>query len=514
MAKVYLDSLLPREDFDVAASQNSAKKKESFSISDLRRDDFFYLTLRKPDFQRETNEWTPQKVCELIKSFINAELIPAIILWRSNSGFNFVIDGSHRLSSLIAWINDDYGDGQLTRAAYDSLIPDEQIEIANKTRRLINKEVGPYSEYKLALTNRERVSSDIASRAKSLASIAVQLQWVEGDADVAEASFFKINQQAAKIDPTELKLIQSRKKPNGIASRAIIKGGVGHQYWAKFSEANTNEIEILSKEINQVFFLPKVKKPIKTLDLPIGGKGYSTQSPLLIYDFVNIVNRDNPNIDTNDESGAVTISFLKKSRKIAYLLNSQHPSSLGLHPAVYFYSKTGRYKTASFFATVEFIMELEQKQRLKEFISIRATFEDLLIEYDFVIQQILRQYRESSKALPYIKKFYLDLMTELIDNKGDKEVSIKNILSKPEYNYIQVTEKSDSVATSNFSDETKSSIFITEALDKSLRCKICNARIHINSISIDHKIRKKDGGLGSVDNAQLTHPYCNTTIKN
>ncbi len=35
-----------------------------------------------------------------------------------------------------------------------------------------------------------------------------------------------------------------------------------------------------------------------------------------------------------------------------------------------------------------------------------------------------------------------------------------------------------------------------------------------NSISIDHKIRKEDGGLGNLDNAQLTHLYCNTTFKN
>lgn len=53
MAKVSLDALLPREDFDVEDIPNSAKKKESFSISDLREDDFFYSALRKPDFQRD-----------------------------------------------------------------------------------------------------------------------------------------------------------------------------------------------------------------------------------------------------------------------------------------------------------------------------------------------------------------------------------------------------------------------------------------------------------------------------
>src|SRR5690606_24261380 len=290
MAKVYLDALLPREDFDIDESQNSAKKKESFSISDLREDDFFYSTLRKPDFQRETNEWTPEKVCELIKSFINGELIPAVILWRSKGGYNFVIDGSHRVSSLIAWINNDYGDGPITKLAFDGLIPEEQIEIANKTRKLIEKEIGPYSDYQIAIKYPEKVRPEIVTNSKNLGAIAVQLQWVEGDADVAEASFFKINQQAAKIDPTELKLIQARKKANGIASRAIIKAGKGHQYWSKFEKENIDNIVKLSEEINKVFFLPKLKNPVKTLDLPIGGKGYSSQSPLLIFEYVNLVN--------------------------------------------------------------------------------------------------------------------------------------------------------------------------------------------------------------------------------
>lgn len=514
MAKVYLDALLPREDFDIDESQNSAKKKESFSISDLREDDFFYSTLRKPDFQRETNEWTPEKVCELIKSFINGELIPAVILWRSKSGYNFVIDGSHRVSSLIAWINNDYGDGPITKLAFDGLIPEEQIEIASKTRKQIEKEIGNYSDFQLALKYPDKVRPDIVTNAKNLGAIAVQLQWVEGDADVAEASFFKINQQAAKIDPTELKLIQSRKKANGIASRAIIKGGKGHQYWSKFNNVNIKEIVKLSEEINKVFFLPKLKNPIKTLDLPIGGKGYSTQSPLLIFEYVNLVNKNNLNISKDDLDGSYTIEALKKSRKVAYIINANHISSLGLHPAVYFYSKTGRHKTASFFAISDFIMELESKKKFKDFIKVREKFEDILIEYDFAVQQILRHYRDSNKALPHIKNFYLSLMDELLKN-DDKDISVKNVLGKEEFKFIKINETEDFTITStSFSDETKSSVFITEALNTALRCKICKSRIHTNSISFDHKHRKEDGGIGDFENAQLTHPYCNSAIKN
>jgi hypothetical protein len=515
MAKVYLDALLPREDFDIDETQNSAKKKESFSISDLREDDFFYLTLRKPDFQRETNEWTPEKVCELIKSFIYGELIPAVILWRSKAGYNFVIDGSHRISSLIAWINNDYGDGAISKLAFDGLIPEEQIEIANKTRKLIEKEIGSYSDFQLALKYPDKVKPEIISSAKNLGATAVQLQWVEGDADVAEASFFKINQQAAKIDPTELKLIQSRKKANGVASRAIIKGGKGHQYWSKFTEQNQKEIIKLSEEINKVFFLPKLKNPVKTLDLPIGGKGYSSQSPLLIFEYVNLVNNNNQNIDKIDPDGSFTVEALRRSRKIAYIINANHISSLGLHPAVYFYSKTGRHKTASFFAITDFIMELDRKNKFKEFIKIREKFEDILIEYDFAIQQILRHYRGSTNALPHIKSFYISLMEELLKNLNEKEIAVKNVLQKDSFKFIKVNDTEYiEITNKDFSDETKSSIFITEALGQALRCKICNARIHTNSISFDHKQRKEDGGLGGLDNVQLTHPYCNSAIKN
>lgn len=515
MAKVYLDALLPREDFDVDETQNAVKKKESFSISDIRDTDFFYQTLRKPDFQRETNEWTPEKICELIKSFIKGELIPAVILWRSKAGHIFVIDGSHRVSSLIAWINNDYGDGSITKQAFDGLIPEEQIEIANRTRKLIEKEIGSYSDFQLSLKHPEKVREDIANHAKNLAAIAVQLQWVEGDADVAEASFFKINQQAAKIDPTELKLIKSRKKANALASRAIIKGGKGHQYWSKFSESNKLEIVKLSDEINKVFFLPKLKNPVKTLDLPIGGKGYSTTSPLLIFEFVNLVNKKYQNIESDDLDGSYTLEVLKRSRKIAYLINANHVSSLGLHPAVYFYSKTGRHKTASFFSITDFLIELDEKNKLKDFIKVRAKFEDLLIEYDYAVQQILRHYRGSDKALPHIKNFYLSLMKELLNVRNEGEFDVKNVLAKDDFKFIKTKDIEDGEITNeDFSDETKSSVFITEALDKALRCKICGARIHMNSISFDHIQRKQDGGLGTSENAQLTHPYCNSAIKN
>ena len=278
MAKVNLDALISREDFEANECSKPGKKKETISIEDLKPTSFFFPSVRKPDFQRETNEWESGKICEFIESFLNGDLIPAIILWRSSSGYLFVIDGSHRLSSLAAWINDDYGDGDLSKKFYDYVIPEDQKDVADKTRRLIKKNLGSYDDYKRALDYPNSVHSQLLDRAQNLGALAIQLQWVEGDASNAENSFFKINQQAAPIDKTELKLLKTRQKPNSIAARAIIRSGKGHKYWSRFNEENQKEIQSLAKEINNILFNPELQTPIKTLDTPICGKVYSAQA--------------------------------------------------------------------------------------------------------------------------------------------------------------------------------------------------------------------------------------------
>ena len=83
--------------------------------------------LRKPDFQRETNHWTPEQVVSLLECYIHGDLIPSVILWRSPS-FLFVIDGGHRLSVLKAWMEDDYGDGQISHKMFGHDISSEQKE--------------------------------------------------------------------------------------------------------------------------------------------------------------------------------------------------------------------------------------------------------------------------------------------------------------------------------------------------------------------------------------------------
>ncbi|HHQ4795719.1 TPA: GmrSD restriction endonuclease domain-containing protein, partial [Aeromonas veronii] len=109
MPNVNLDALISREDFEVIDNASNASSfNQNVSVKDLERGEFFYAGLRKPDFQRETSDWSDDQLCEFIQSFIDGDLIPAVILWNSGP-YNFVIDGAHRFGALIAWINDDYG---------------------------------------------------------------------------------------------------------------------------------------------------------------------------------------------------------------------------------------------------------------------------------------------------------------------------------------------------------------------------------------------------------------------
>ena len=153
---VNLDALIPRADFDIVESTSQSAPPQTMQIRDLEKDAFFYSGLRKPDFQRETASWSPRKVKDFVKTFAEGDLIPAIILWRSQ-GSTFIIDGAHRLSALIAWVNDDYGDGSISRQFFTHIIAPEQVKVAEKTRKLINKEIGSYADHQFAIKHPEKI---------------------------------------------------------------------------------------------------------------------------------------------------------------------------------------------------------------------------------------------------------------------------------------------------------------------------------------------------------------------
>lgn len=510
--KVNLDALIPREDFDITdPSRPIGTRKGTLSVNDLKDGEFFYSALRKPDFQRETSEWSSTKVIEFIESFLTGDLIPAVILWQ-NPSYTFVIDGAHRLSALASWINDDYGDGDISKNFYESVIPDEQQTIAGKTRLAVNSKLGSYDDHFRALQQPSKVKPEVQERAKRLGTLAIALQYVEGDAKKAENSFIKINQNPSMIDATELKVIQARRKPIGIAARAIARAGKGHKYWSKFTPENIQQLEQLSKEVNQLLFQPKLPhRPLKTLDLPVAGEAYAAQSLPLVLEFIELVNSSmKGEIGKDDVDGTKTIEVLKQCKKLVQIIDSNDPSSLGLHPAVYFYAPNGRHKVASFLAIVSLLLGFK-KTDFPQFTSVRGDFETLLIQYDYLIQQIVRQRRGASAGVPVIKDFYNTCITLL--SKGKTVIQAIDEIVKMEKFGKLTTEHEVVGEVGDFSRDAKSQVFLREALKSALKCPVCQGYLHVNAMSVDHIEPIEEGGVSSTDNAQITHPYCNTGYK-
>lgn len=531
---VNLDALIKREDFEARADNPSQSKRlgAELKVEDLERT-YIHL-LRKPDFQRETSSWTPERVAEFVKSYLDGDLIPAVIMWWSSlNGTVFVIDGAHRLSALMAWVHDDYGDGEISRTFWEYSISPTQRRLALATKQLLEKEIGPYKQLRDVRQDNSKAANPLMlRRARNMTSFKIDLQWVEGNAVTAEQSFFRINGSASIIDPTELGIIKARRKPNAIATRALMNAGKGHQYWSDFPDSARSEIESLSRNIYDSLFKPILESPVKTLDLPIAGQGYSENAFKMIFDLVNMVNNVTPamwqekappkrskaapsSTLSDDTDGATTVEFLRAVRKAAWLVSGHEHGSLGLHPVVYFYGSTGRFQPTAFLATIRFVQELKARDKLLEFTEHRRDFEEFLVEHRHFVSSIGHSYGSRTRPLEALVTMYRVIFSELCNGEKDRNAIRQKLLDEKTLSSLRNTIADDGTSTKrkHFTKDEKSAAFIRQAIDQPARCPECGARLHVRSISTDHIERLEDGGTGSASNAQSSHPYCNQTFK-
>jgi hypothetical protein len=140
----------------------------------------------------------------------------------------------------------------------------------------------------------------------------------------------------------------------------------------------------------------------------------------------------------------------------------------------------------------------------------REKIENVLIENKELIATILQKLGSVKRVNSYSKL----INSIYLAAKQGKEITDNDIID-----WVGLTGKifvgNEKSTSSNVSDETKNKVFIHTALKSAPKCPLCGGYIDTNkSISYDHIIRKQDGGLGDSDNIQITHPYCNQSIKN
>lgn len=513
--RVNLDAMIPRADFGALGGVFTHQQFKDFPLLHLEDASPIRAMLRKPDFQRETNHWTPEQVKTFVASFVDGELIPSLILWRSALHV-FVIDGGHRLSALRGWMYDDYGDGPISIAFYGAHgISDEQVRAAKRTRTLIENSVGRYSKLKgLVGANLDDIQT---RRVGNVLTRALDHQWVEGTPDVAEISFFKINSQGTPLDDVEEMLLRNRTKAIAISARAILRAGTGNKYWSKFPTDKQEKIEKAAAEFHELLFDPEADVEVRTVELPIGGTVLPANALALLVDFLTIASTTqaqprNIDKDAADIDGSDTLKVLKLSREIGARLAGNNAESLGLHPAVYFYNERGVYARHLFLGMARLIAERVRNNDsgfFKKFTNVRKQLEDYLVANKSLIGQAFANINRDARVLRV-----RDLLNELVKrfDKGET-FTTEDVLATIGLGG-RILDVKASTKGKKVSEATKAALAISAGLKAAPECPICKGLLYTKkSVSYDHDKPAHAGGTGAIENIRMTHPYCNTGIK-
>jgi hypothetical protein len=254
------------------------------------------------------------------------------------------------------------------------------------------------------------------------------------------------------------------------------------------------------------------------------GKGYNALP--FVFDLVNYTNGVDI-VDTTAKAGAIndqlpcdtdgqeTLSYLNKVYKRVGRITTDVPSSLGLHPVVYFYTKSGNFQPTFFLATCLFVEVLTSKKRLDEFTGVRSKFEEYIIENKEHLSLITHKFGSGARSLPWLVRYLEIVLAAQLEGTLAKDL-LSAFASDSNFAILALPKTSaenSSAIGRPFSSGTKTAAFFASALKVGTRCAICDALVHKNSMQFDHIERASDGGHSRADNAQVAHPYCNSTFK-
>src|SRR5689334_16328017 len=165
---VYLDHLIHRESLRYqqrryAKASDTTDRNDRLSLislapSDKPDTDFLVGQLRKPDFQRATLSWTANDCVLLLESFVKRLVVPGIVIWSSPySSYHYILDGAHRVSVVMAWLRDDWGD-KVPAFEWKSVKQEKRHkEAAKEVRDHVREQIGFINDFKADYEEFQRI---------------------------------------------------------------------------------------------------------------------------------------------------------------------------------------------------------------------------------------------------------------------------------------------------------------------------------------------------------------------
>lgn len=560
---VYLDHHIERDSLfyrrPSTAGSETQSTRDFLNIKQLYGDQSESYLLRKPDFQRATWSWTPEDCVELLEAVLNEQVVPSVIMWLDKDGTKFVLDGGHRISVLLAWISDDWGD-RLPAGHFK----DDTLELASKTaamrvRDLLDQRlIGSFQDYLLAerrhreLVQKDRapgaemdsVSLEYAQKVRRWASVDIgfPVLWVKGDYKTAEQSFLKINKTGRQLSKWETKLVENRTSSMARAVMSIAEVQQASRFWPLDDKAIEKSKQLSEKaqaiiervkSLHELLFLPVYETPIRQPQQPLVATPFTKPEakPAYVAEVLTITEGLKGQPAETDkliqrDSGASSPELVEHG---LVLLNhawddlssiyGASPRSLSMMPLVYFYSDQGRYVRSLLYGMLYWMNYGAQKEifdRRLIFTVHRRAFEGIILtRKEEIITRIARRIGSGYEVTYPTARYYHGLLKLLI--KHD-DVTDSTGFAADHKQLIETLGKKDVASAPRKPESTrptftrtqKTTVNVGEYIEMFRECEICGGRYYPGLFTqADHIEPRSKGGKTAVWNARNTHPFCN-----
>jgi hypothetical protein len=555
--KVHIDHLIPREGLrwvDPQKQDHAYPHRQRDPMTKLRYRDLenqkeflaILSLLRKPDFQRETSAWSPELCVSLLESIVNSLIIPSLIIWKSpENSLLYILDGAHRVSVLLAWIRDDWGD-KAPEGYYERHEYSEEIrQAAQIVRQLVRAKIGSYEDFitageKYVEASKRGSPQDILSTKEFwqglfyidvIGSAGFHIQEVSGNYEVAEASFLKINRGGQPLDDWETTLIENRNSSYARAVMSVANAGAG-RYWPENTQnplldAKSESISHTSGELHKIIFVPPLRSPINDVNVPfIAATRYFPKHAYLLELFPVIMNMKDVNSlfgrDKDCSPDAVIANGYELIERCTIVFkhltgDRNNPLSLAIVPLFYFYTDIGRYVRSSLYGFITWLMSGDDetiRTRKIIFSAHRGRLEQIMFLND-VSGAITRKAGSGTRAIDATVQFYQNVLELLISDSSpvdsklfqSKLLKILSKLTTPNKQQTEITGRL-------FTNTQKSKINLEVLFKSAVRCEICGGILDLKmGLQYDHITPHSEGGATDPRNGRPSHPFCNNQSK-
>jgi hypothetical protein len=528
---VYLDHHIKRDSLFYKRPSNAGSElpqtRGFLNIKQLYGDDAEDYLLRKPDFQRATWSWSPEDCVELLDAVLNEQVVPSIIMWLGEDGTKFVLDGGHRISVLLAWIKDDWGDCLPAGHFKDDLLELASKNAAQRVRELLReRDIGAFREYQQAertyrdLQKQDRVpnsemdstSLDRATKARRWASVETgfPVLWVKGDYKTAEQSFLKINKTGRQLSKWETKLVENRTSSLARAVMSIAEVQQAGRFWPLDDEEVRNSKDLsekavtiiqLVKDLHNLLFQPIYETPIRRPVQPLVATPWTRPEtkPAYVAEILTITEglKGQPSETERliqKDSGAPpsilltnALTTLKHAKDDISSIYANSSRSLVLMPLVYFYNDQGRYVRSLLYGMLYWLnfgspsKDVHNRQIL--FSAHRRALEKILIEYkEEIIRRITRRIGSGSEVTYPTARYFHGLLKLLIKHNDQIDTDVFKL---EHMQLIETLDKKDSKpprqdldsAGRNFTRTQKAMVNVSDYLKMFMECVISDNRL-------------------------------------